>query len=610
MTMLHPAWMGKGLRMSNARTPEETAHWEASQFFDGREERVRLVRAQMPEEAYEILETEEGYLVQGGKTGLLYGVYALIFALRSRMEVPQGRKEPYCQVRMLQCWDNMDGSIERGYAGRSLWFEENYFRYDPQRIRALGRMLSSVGINVLCINNVNVHWPAQELLGDMLPGLEQLADLFRPFGIRLMVSVDFAAPLRDGLSSADPLDREVEAWWKRRAGQVYERIPDLFGFLVKADSESRPGPSAYGRSHAEGANMLARALSEFGGTVVWRAFVYNCQQDWRDQKTDRPCAAYELYKPMDGQFEGNVILQVKNGPYDFQVREPLSPLFFGMPKTRLAMEVQLAQEYTGQQVDLFAMPPMWKDMMEPLQGRRPRCMAAVSNLGRDQNWTGHPLAQLNLFAYGRLAWEQDFDPETVMRQWCRLTYGFTEKNERVLLQILSESAEVYESYTAPLGLCWMVAPETHYGPSPYGYEFQRWGTYNRADRNGVGIDRTDKGTGFACQYPEPLRRMYMDPDTCPEKLLLFFHRLPYDYRLEGGKTLIQRIYDDHFEGYLQCELIKEMLERLPFPEGDRSVILERIDRQLANAREWRDVVNTFFYRLSGVRDEGGRTIYP
>ena len=546
----------------------------------------------------------------GGPAGLLYGAYHLIQLSLSGQALPEeAASAPRYALRMINCWDNMDGTVERGYAGRSLFFEGGAFQYDPDRIRSLGRLLASVGLNVLCINNVNVHFPAQLLLEDLLPDLAALADLLRPFCVRLMISVDFSQPLRHGLPSADPLDPAVRAWWAEAANRVYAAIPDLAGFLVKADSENRPGPHAYGRSHAEGANMLAEALRPHGGVLVWRAFVYNCHQDWRDTATDRPRAPWELYMPMDGQFAGNVILQVKHGPFDFQVREPLSPLLLSLRHTPMAMELQLAQEYTGHQIDIYAMPPMWQELFRDLPADRICAITAVSNLGRDENLTGHPFAALNLFAFGRLAWDPAVDPAEVTRQWARLTYAFPEAQERQLVSLLMGSRRVYEKYTAPLGLGWMVNPHVHYGPNPSGYEFDQWGTYHKANHTAVGIDRTRNGTGYLSQYPESFQRRYGDPSVCPDLDLLFFHRLPYSFVMKDGRTLLQRIYDDHFEGYEEAAAMQETLKALPFPEPDAGVIQERMQRQLANAREWRDVINTFFFRLSGIPDQHGRVIY-
>lgn len=560
-------------------------------------------------EGWRIARDGEGWRVTGGETGVLYGAYHLLMALQAG-EAPRESSAPFYALRMLNCWDNASGEVERGYAGRSLFFEGGRLSYDPARLRQLGRMLASVGVNVLCINNVNVHDPAQELIDAWLPELSQLAEIFRPFGVRLMVAIDFSHPLRDGLATADPLDEEVQRWWQRRADAVYAAVPDLAGFLVKADSEGRPGPFTYGRSHAEGANMLARALKQHGGVLVWRCFVYNCRQDWRDTATDRPKAAYEHYAPLDGQFDDNVILQIKHGPFDFQVREPVSPLLFAMPKTTLAIEFQLAQEYTGHQIDLYAMPPMWQEVFADMPPRTVQAIAAVGNLGRDDNYTGHPFAAVNLFAYGLTAWDPATAPAWVIRRWCRLTYALPRAQEDALTAMLLHSRRTYEKYTAPLGLNWMIYPHLHYGPSPDGYEYTPWGTYHKANREAVGIDRTEAGTGYVLQYPEPLRTRYATPEACPDLLKLFFHRLRYDYVMADGRTLLQRIYDDHFEGLAEARAMAETLATLALPSPDREEAAERMARQVRNAREWCDIVNTFFYRFSGVGDAHGRTIYP
>ncbi len=555
-------------------------------------------------------QADGSYCLTGGTSGLLYAAYELIerrFA-GERTDASFSSSPKYA-LRMINCWDNADGTVERGYSGRSLFFDSGRFAYDPERMRELGRLLASCGLNVLCVNNVNVHFPAQLLLEDWLPDLAKLAGIFRAFGVRLMVSVDFSQPMRHGIPTADPLDPAVRAWWRKTAARVWGAVPDLAGFLVKADSEGRPGPFTYGRNHADGANMLAEAVKPYGGVVVWRCFVYNCRQDWRDTKTDRPKAAWEHYAFLDGQFAENVILQVKHGPFDFQVREPLSPLLLGMKETNLAMELQLAQEYTGHQIDLYTMIPMWKELYEELPEDSIMSVAAVSNLGNDENYTGHPLAAVNLFTYGLLAWNPSADAERAVRRWCRLTYRFSAEQEKALVRSLLSSRRIYEKYTAPLGIGWMVTPHNHYGPNPSGYEYDLWGTYHKADRNAVGIDRTHAGTGYLDQYPEDLQRKYEDPATCPDLYLLFYHRLPYTFRMRDSRTLIQRIYDDHFEGLAEAGKMAERLLSLPFPEPDASVIRSRMDRQLRNAKEWCDIINTFFHRLSGIPDEKGRTIF-
>ena len=605
------AWLSK-LRTDisfNPSSPEELARFELKNALPDLS--FRLETESSLGEGYRIrFEADGCCVISGGTTGILYGSYALIRRALCGEKLPSSlSSSPRYSLRMINCWDNMDGTIERGYSGRSLFFEGGHFQYDPFRMRELGRLMASVGLNVLCINNVNVHFPAQLLLEDTLPEAAALADLFRPFGVRLMFSIDYSQPMCHGISTADPLDPEVQNWWKETAKRVYEAIPDLAGFLVKADSEGRPGPFTYSRNHAEGANMLADAVRPYGGTIVWRCFVYNCRQDWRDTKTDRPKAAWEHYAFLDGQFADNVILQIKHGPFDFQVREPLSPLLLGMQKTNLAMELQLAQEYTGHQIDIYTMIPMWKELFEELPADNIMSMAAVSNLGRDENYTGHPFAAVNFFTYGLLSWDPETEAAAAVAEWTRLTYSFPEAEEHQLINLLLSSRRTYEKYTAPLGIGWMVTPHDHYGPNPSGYEYDLWGTYHKASRDAVGIDRTSSGTGYLEQYPEFIRKKYENPETCPDLYLLFYHRLPYSFHMKDGRTLIQRIYDDHFEGYRETESMAETLRSLPFPEPDRKVILDRMERQLNNAKEWCDIINTFFHRLSGVADSHGRNIY-
>ena len=588
-------------------SPAEAAKWELRQGS------VKLGIHEVPElylepemdEAYEIT----GSGIRGGRTGILQGVFRYLECRACGYDLPSGVQRPRYALRMMNCWDNLDGSVERGYSGPSIWFRNGNLEYDRAMLWQTARMLASSGINVLCINNVNVLEPAQELIGDLLPAVAELARNFRMYGIRLMLSVDFSQPIREGLATADPLDPQVRAWWHKRADMVYAQIPDLAGFLVKADSEHRPGPFIYGRNHADGANMLAEALAPHGGVLVWRAFVYNCQQDWRDVMTDRPKAAYDTYMPLDGRFADNVILQVKHGPFDFQVREPVSPLLLAMKHTRLCMEVQLAQEYTGQQIDLYAMNPMWHEIMQEIPEENLCAVAAVGNLGRGFFLTGHPMAAVNLYGFGRFGWNPGADPEHVIRTWVHLSFSLPAEQEQKLTELLMHSREVYENYTATLGLNWMITPAQHYGPNPMGYEYQAWGTYHRSDRNATGIDRTINGTGYTRQYPEALCRKYENLDTCPERLLLFFHRLPYTYVMQDGRTLIQRIYDDHFLGCEQTRAMQMVLEELSLPERVAEETRNRMARQVRNAREWCDIVNSFFYRYCGIPDARGRVIY-
>jgi alpha-glucuronidase len=574
-----------------------------------------------------------GILIAGqDEAGILYGVFRFL-ALLARGELRAGlelRDEPRSPLRMINHWDNLDGSIERGYAGNSLFYKNDRFDYDRRRIEDYARLLASVGINRISINNVNVRSAAKLLITEKyLDEAAALAAIFRPFGIRLLLCVNFGAPRSlGGLPTADPLDPDVAAWWKERAALIYRAIPDLAGFLVKADSEGESGPFQYQRSHADGANMLARAVAPHGGEIIWRCFVYNCAQDWRDQGFDRARAAYDHFRPLDGAFDDNVILQIKFGPYDFQVREPVSPLFGAFSKTRHVMELQITQEYTGQQIDLCYLPWLWEDVMrfDTARGGHGRIQdlagpyreghsfiegfAAVSSTGLDRNWTGHTLAQANLYGYGRMAWNPALSAETIAGEWSRLSFGQTPAAETIA-GLLLKSYPAYEKYNAPFGVCFMVNPGLHYGPSVEGYEFSRWGTYHRADTQAIGIDRTPAGTGYTEQYAAGPAARFADPAACPENLILFFHRLRYDYRMKNGETLLQNIYNNHFEGYDEAAAMLEEWKGLK-DSLDREVyqsVLSRFERQLANAREWRDQINTYFWRKTGIGDQKGRKIY-
>lgn len=581
-------------------------------------------------DGYRIRVKREKYEITGqSESGLLYGVFHFLRLVSTgRIDELPVENAPEMPLRMMNHWDNMDGSIERGYSGDSFFYKDYEILWD-ERIVWYTRLMASIGINAIVINNVNVHEKETYLITDKyLKQVKQYSDLFNRYGIRLYTSVNFAAPMElSDFDHCDPLSPEIAAWWKETAAHIYEVIPEFGGFLVKADSEGRPGPFTYGRTHADGANMLARALAPYGGTLIWRCFVYNCGQDWRDKKTDRARAAYDNFIGLDGMFDDNVILQIKNGPMDFQVREPVSPLFGGLKKTQMILEVQIAQEYTGQQIDLCYLPPMWREILDfdtyaegkgstvqrivngSVYGQRLCGMAAVINTGNDYNWTGNDLAAANTYGYGRLAMNPSLSPDVIAREWTELTLG--KKAEDDVVDILMKSWSVYEKYTTPLGIGWMITPHYHYGPDIDGYEYDRWGTYHRADRDGLGVDRTPAGTGFTEQYNEPWRTIYADPEKCPEELLLFFHYIRYDAVLKSGRTLIQHIYDTHFEGVDEVEAMiirwESLSEKIRWDVHER--VLERMKRQLANAREWRDRVNTYFYRKSGAKDILGRKIY-
>ena len=577
----------------------------------------------------------EKYIIIASKTekGILYGTFAFLRLMQMQKDIDNLCliDNPHNLLRIINHWDNIDGSIERGYAGKSIFFENNKIINQIDRITDYARLLASVGINGIVINNVNVHEIESKLITkENLGDVEKFAAVFRDYGITLYLSINYASPIElGGLDTADPLDEKVKLWWKNKVKEIYDFIPDFGGFLVKADSEFRPGPFTYGRNHADGANMLAEALESYGGIVIWRCFVYNCLQDWRDRKTDRAKAAYDNFKPLDGLFHENVVLQIKNGPMDFQVREPVSPLIGALEKTNHTIEFQITQEYTGQQIHLCYLVPMWKEVLDfdtRIDGKSVTIkeiasgsfyknkysgVAAVANIGNDVNWTGHQLAQANFYGFGRLAWNPDLKSESITDEWVRMTFS----NENIVVdtisQILLNSWGIYEKYTTPLGIGWMVNANHHYGPNVDGYEYDKWGTYHRADINGIGVDRTMKGTGYTGQYSEEIKELYDDIKTCPEQLILFFHHLPYSHKLKSGATLIQHIYNTHFEGVEQVEeLIKKWCSlKGKIDQESFDHVLERFYMQLEHSKEWRDVINTYFYRKTGISDELNRKIY-
>jgi len=608
-------------------TPEVT-------FFDGS---VNFDSEERSKEKGSYRITEENgtvTLMAAEETGILYAAFHLLrmIATGQRTGGMDVIQVPDMPLRMYNHWDNMDGSIERGYSGRSFFFENDELILN-ERTRDYARLMASIGINAVVINNVNVKNAATYLITDRyLDKVAKLSELFTSYGIRLFLSLNYAAPLElSDIPSADPFEERVVLWWQKKMEEVFAKVPHLGGFLVKADSEGRPGPFTYGRTQADGANMLADAVKPYDALIIWRCFVYNCTQDWRDYKTDRARAAYDNFIGMDGDYRENVILQIKNGPMDFQIREPVSPLIGGLKKTNRMMEFQIAQEYTGQQIDVCYLIPMFQEILkyktycrkdhdtisELLCGRYEEKrnyatgLAAVCNTGNDANWTGNVLAAANLYGFGRLAFDSSLTAETIAAEWIQMTISRDKDVVEGVLSILLPSREVYENYTSPLGIGWMVTPHTHYGCSVDGYEYSRWGTYHRADHLGIGVDRTDTGTGYVRQYFEPMSSIYNDRATCPEELLLFFHHIPYRYVLSSGKTLIQHIYDTHFEGVKQVQRMIMCWDELKedIPEEIYQNVRERMERQLNNAREWRDQVNSYFYRKSGIADEKGRVIY-
>lgn len=562
--------------------------------------------------------------------GVLYGAFDLLnrMAREQAINLLNEVQQPNAPVRWVDHWDNLNGTIERGYAGPSIFFEKDNVRADLSRVTEYGRILASVGISGITINNVNAN--PRVIQDEFLPQLARVADVLRPWGVRLGVSVDLSSPQKiGGLQTYDPMDARVSEWWKNRVDAIYRQIPDFGGFTVKADSEGREGPSSYGRTPADAANMLARALKLHGGILFYRAFVYDHHLDWKNPKNDRARAAYDIFHPLDGKFDDNVIIQIKHGPIDFQAREPVSPLFAGLQKTSSAVELQVTQEYTGQQRHMVFLIPYWKNFLEfDLQANgRPGSpvkdilagksfntpnagYVAVVNVGMDPNWLGHPMAMANLYGFGRLAWNPNLSAAAIADEWTRLTFGTNLKVVQTVNSMLLSSWEVYESYTGPLGAQTMTdILGSHFGPNVEASEKNGWGQWHRADEKGIGMDRTvATGTGFAGQYAAPIAKIYESLQTTPDNLVLWFHHVPYTYRLRSGKTVIQHIYDSHYEGARKAEDYVGQWESLEglVDEQRYFQVLGRLEFQAGHARVWRDSICNYFHKISGIADAANR----
>jgi alpha-glucuronidase len=552
--------------------------------------------------------------------GVLYGAFAWIrhAAEGDNLDTLEETSTPAKTVRWVNQWDNLDGTIERGYGGRSIFFENNNVTADLTRASQYARLLASIGINGCTVNNVNAN--PRALTTEFLPQIARIADVFRPWGVKLSLSVDFASPKTiGGLDTFDPLNAQVIAWWQAKADEIYKLIPDFAGFVLKADSEGRVGPSTYGRTHAEAANLLAGAVRAHGGIVVYRGFVYDHHADWRNLKNDRARAAYDNFAPLNGKFADNVSVQVKYGPIDFQAREPVSPLIGALTQTKQTLELQITQEYTGQQRHICFLAPMWKQVLDfdmRVGGAHTPVASLVSgfvgvaNAGLDSNWMGADLAMANLYAFGRLAWNPRFSAEEISQEWTRQTFGNDERVVAAISSLEMDSWRVYERYTGPLGLGTLTdILRGHYGPGIESAERNGWGQWIRADHEGIGMDRTvATGTGFIGQYPPEVARMYESLKDCPDELLLFMHHLPYSYVLHSGKTIIQHIYDSHYTASEEAQQFPrrwQMLQGLIDPERYQAV-LDRLTYQAGHAIVWRDAICSWFLRESGIPDSEGR----
>lgn len=575
----------------------------------------------LPAEGYHI-EVREGSIFIAGKDerGILYGCYELLRQVQTEQNIPtiNLRSAPKIQLRMLNHWDNPLGTIERGYAGSSLWkWYELPETLDP-RYRDYARANASIGINAVVVNNVNAS--ARFVTTEYLVKVKALADVFRPYGIRVFLSINFASPKILGkLPTSDPLDPEVRTWWREKTAEVYRHIPDFGGFLVKANSEGEPGPQEHGRTHADGANMLAEALQPHGGIVLWRAFVYS-----PDPNGDRFREAYNEFKPLDGKFVPNVIVQVKNGPIDFQSREPFHPLFGAMPKTPLAMEFQITQEYLGFSTHLVYLPTLFKECLESdtyangkgstvakvvdgsVHGYPLTAIAGVANTGSDRNWTGHLMSQANWYAYGRLAWNHDLSAGDIADEWVKMTWTKSPQAVATIKNVLLRSRDIYVDFTTPLGLHHVMGQGIHFGPEPWLSKSARpdWTSvyYHRADSVGIGFARTAAGSKALQLYHPEVQKRWNNLETCDLNYLIWFHHTPWSKKLSTGRTFWDEFCTRYYRGVEGVEWMQNQWAQLR-PDVDAEMFEDVTGRLAAQHREalnWRDACVLYFQTFSKI----------
>jgi len=576
-------------------------------------------KSELRSEGYVIFNKNNKIVVAGfGEKGTLYGCFHLLrlmgqHADLSRLDILEN---PKVQIRVLNHWDNLDRTVERGYAGFSIWNWHQLPHYIDPRYTDYARANASIGINGAVVTNVNAN--ALVFRRDYLEKAAALADVFRPYGIKIYLTARFSSPIElGGLKTADPLDPIVQRWWQKKAKEIYSLIPNFGGFLVKANSEGQPGPQDYGRSHAEGANMLARALAPYGGVVMWRAFVYS-----HETPADRFKQAFMEFKPLDGQFDDNVLIQVKNGPIDFQPREPVSPLFGAMPQTPVIMEFQITKEYLGQGTHLVGLASMYEEVLRTdtyakgpgstvakivdgsLFNHKKTGMAGVANIGTDRNWTGHLFGQADWYAFGRLAWDPYMAASDIFKEWTQLTFPVSEKAQQTIVDMLKNSHEACVNYMTPLGLHHIMAADHHYGPGPWVDQMPRadWTSvyYHKADSLGLGFDRTTTGSDALGQYASAFCKQYVNQETCPPEFLLWFHHVPWSKQLANGKTLWENLCRDYYKGIAQVALMKKQWQSLESeidPERFQSVWMH-LTIQEKEAIWWRDACVTYFQQFS------------
>ncbi len=572
----------------------------------------------------------EATITASNPIGLLYGAYELI-RLQNTDAYNTGSgnqqnfskaidetEKPQVGLRILNHWDNLDGSIERGYAGKSIfkWEEIKLGKNGKggsiskslhDRLITYARANASLGINGSVLNNVNAS--PKMMTAEYINKVKVIANILRPYGIRVYLSINFASPMALGYTkTADPLDKKVQQWWQKKAKEIYATIPDFGGFLVKANSEGQPGPGDYHRTHADGANMLADAVKPYGGIIMWRSFVYGANH----KGEDRVKQAVSEFKGMDGKFRDNVILQSKNGPLDFQPREPYAPIFDNIKQTPQIAELQITQEYLGQSKHLTYLAPMWKEFFGFVNPNRLVGISGVANIGDDANWCGHPFSQANWYAFGRLAWNPSLTAEEIAHEWLVQTYeNQDEKFTKPVEMMMMTSREACVNYMMPLGLHHIFKFDHHYGPEPDGFIASyplEWCPvyYHKADAQGIGFDRSSKGTDAVGQYPEPYRSLYDNIETCPEEYLLWFHHVPWTYKMKSGSTLWQELCMKYNMGVAMVEVYRDFWhtsakQYMKGHEQEWQHTDSLLNVQLENAKEWRNTCLKYFQTFSKMK---------
>lgn len=646
----HQLWLRyQPVNKAKVTGPECMAAQELKTYYQGECANL-VIDPAMEEDAYQItLKIENGKLNSNisakNEIGLLYGAYELLRRQGDRETGSQDiTSKPFYKLRILNHWDNLNGTIERGYAGLSIFWKgkeggktrrgHTIFVEDPDQpidtelIKEYARANASIGINGTVLNNVNAS--PKMLSAVYINKVKQYADILRPYGIKVYLSVNFASPMTipakgfnggKPVKTADPLNSQVKAWWKAKAKEIYAVIPDFGGFLVKANSEGQPGPFDYKRTHADGANMLADAVKPFGGIIMWRSFVYGAAHPGED----RVKQAVSEFKDLDGKFRDNVILQSKNGPLDFQPREPYAPIFDNIHQTKQMAELQITQEYLGQSRHLVYLAPMWREFFGFVEPSRLVGIAGVANIGLDRNWCGHHFSQANWYAFGRLAWDPTLTSEQIAQEWLKSTFGPAGDSSRLtgdrflsgcnasannltgtcplsgLLSVMLRSREACVDYMMPIGLHHIFAFDEHYGPEPDGFNPHvpyEWCPvyYHQANKDSIGFDRTHTGSNATAQYREPYCQLYDDINTCPERYLLWFHRVPWTYRLKSGRTVLEEMAFHYDRGVKEVEdFIRVWNEAKPFIDDQRwQEVDARLQHQLDNAKQWKKVCLDYF----------------